>query len=161
MPDDWAIEMQAQFNDLKKDIQEHFDLQKRGMHAQFDEQTNEMQAQFGDQKREMQAQFDHQSREMHAQFEKQTVELSRVISTELQKRLGDTEARLSGQYQTAVEDVRKEVRLLGEASSGTLEAIQRDIHALDAKFSSTLQLHAKVLAQHSRDIDELKGRGQF
>jgi len=150
MPDDWTIEMQARFNDLKQDMQEHFDQQKRGMQAQFDEQKSDLQGQFVDQKREMQA-----------QFEKQTVELSRVITTELQKRLGDTEARLSGQYQTAVEDVRKDVRLLGEAYGGTLEAIRTEIHALDVKFTSTLQLDAKVLTEHSRDIAELKGRGQI
>ncbi len=152
MADDWTSEMQVQFDDVKRDIQERFDQQKHGMQAQFDEHKSELQAQFGDQKREMQAQFDRQSREMNAQFDKQTVELTKVITTEIQKRLGDTEDRLSRQCQTAVEEVRKDVRLLGEAYGGTLEAIRTDIRELDDKFTSEFKLHAKVLAEHSRRL---------
>ncbi len=92
-------------------------------------------------------------------FDERLTNAESTLGERFQKELGATELRLSEQYKTAVEAVRYEVRLAAEGYGGTLEAVQRDIHALDVKFSSTLQVHAKVLAQHSRDIDELKGRG--
>ena len=92
--------------------------------------------------------------EMQAQFEQLKKELTDALTTEIR----GAEDRLSGQFKTAVEEVKGQVKLLGEAFGGTLDAIRRDIAEVNQNAQSTLELHRRILSEHTRDIESLKRR---
>lgn len=109
---------------------------------------------------EMQEQFDQLQRALTDVIKTELRWTEHVLGDRFQKELGAAEQRLSEQYKIAVEDVRGEVRLLGEVYGGTLDVIRKDIRELDDKFTSKFDLYEKVLVEHSRDIAELKRHRQ-
>ncbi|MGH9382945.1 MAG: hypothetical protein ACRD2N_01430 [Vicinamibacterales bacterium] len=165
MADEWAAEMRAQFEQLQRKLTEVIKTELRGTEERLSQRLDERLSQRLDERAEaleerMTRRFDERSQDLEERltqrFDERSQGLEERLSRHIDGQLQATEERLSRQYTVAVEEVRGEVRLFGEAFGGTLEVIRRDIRGLDTKFTSVLDVHGKVLAEHSRDIAELK-----
>jgi hypothetical protein len=136
MNGDWTDEMQAQFDELRRDLADVIKAELRSSEERLARHIDE---------------------QLSTRFETAEERLSAKVK--------GVEDRLSHQYKASVEGMGGQVRLLAEAFGGTLDAIRADIHELKGTFEDTMKLHAQVLtkhsrdiATHSRDIDELKRR---
>src|SRR4029453_13171918 len=138
MADNWTDKMQAHFNELKRDIQSQFDKQKMELTAVI---TTELGTRRAETEHRLTERIDN-----------------RLGAAEgrLSERFDAAEGRLASQFKTGFEALRDQVRQLAEAFGGTLDGLRRDIRTLDEKFSSRTELHGRVLAEHSRDIADLK-----
>lgn len=136
MNGDWTDEMQAQFDELRRDLAGVIKAELRSSEERLARHIDE---------------------QLSTRFE--------TAEERLAAKVNGAEDRLSQQYKTSVAGVGKQVQLLAEAFGGTLDAIRADIHELKGNFEDTMKLHAQVLTKHSRDmatnsrdIGELKRR---
>jgi hypothetical protein len=184
---EWTTEMQAQFEQLKEALTDVIKTELRGgeerLTVRLDEQlTKRLDGRLPQLEERLAVRLDEQlTRRLDERLpqleERLAVRLDEQLTRRLDERLPQLEERLevhlsqrfdsrfqvaedrlSGQFKVAVEDVQRQVKLLGEAFGGTLDSIGRRIQTLEENVATTLKDHAKILSTHSHQIDEMNRR---